>query len=540
MLRSLLAAVSLFALALCTTATGAQGVQLRQQGEATQLVIDGAPFLMLAGELGNSSASDLDYLRPRWATLEALHLNTVLAPVYWELVEPEEGAFDFSLVDGLIRQAREHDMRLVLLWFGSWKNSMSSYAPAWVKRDQARFPRAEGSDGRGFEILSPFSSANRDADARAFAALMRHLREIDRRRHTVLMVQVENEIGMIPEARDHSAAADAEFAGPVPGELMQYLARHRDGLAPALRARWEAHGARTSGSWEHVFGEGPATEEIFMAWHFARYTEAVAAAGQAEYDLPMYVNAALIRPGYAPGAYPSAGPLPQVFDVWRAGAPSIDFLAPDIYFPNFVEWARAYDVPGNAFFVPETGRQPAATPANAFYAFGAHGALGFSPFAIEDFAADDPLGQAYDVLAGLAPLILEHQGKDTLAGVRPAVAFDGTVDDAPAELRFASHTLRVAFVDPFTPREEQDVAAHGGLIIQLGPQEYVVAGKGLTVTFRAGQGMVGIEQIREGRFVAGRWVPGRVLNGDQSHQGRHLRLPPDAFGIQRVRLYRYR
>lgn len=540
MLRSLLAAVSLFALALCTTATGAQGVQLRQQGEATQLVIDGAPFLMLAGELGNSSASDLDYLRPRWATLEALHLNTVLAPVYWELVEPEEGAFDFSLVDGLIRQAREHDMRLVLLWFGSWKNSMSSYAPAWVKRDQARFPRAEGSDGRGFEILSPFSSANRDADARAFAALMRHLREIDRRRHTVLMVQVENEIGMIPEARDHSAAADAEFAGPVPGELMQYLARHRDGLAPALRARWEAHGARTSGSWEHVFGEGPVTEEIFMAWHFARYTEAVAAAGQAEYDLPMYVNAALIRPGYAPGAYPSAGPLPQVFDVWRAGAPSIDFLAPDIYFPNFVEWARAYDVPGNAFFVPETGRQPAATPANAFYAFGAHGALGFSPFAIEDFAADDPLGQAYDVLAGLAPLILEHQGKDTLAGVRPAVAFDGTVDDAPAELRFASHTLRVAFVDPFTPREEQDVAAHGGLIIQLGPQEYVVAGKGLTVTFRAGQGMVGIEQIREGRFVAGRWVPGRVLNGDQSHQGRHLRLPPDAFGIQRVRLYRYR
>src|SRR5690606_15602256 len=169
----------------------------------------------------NSSASDLEYLRPRWATLEALHLNTVLAPVYWELVEPAEGAFDFSLVDGLIRQAREHDMRLVLLWFGSWKNSMSSYAPAWVKRDQARFPRAEGSDGRGLEILSPFSAANRDADARAFAALMRHLRETDGRRRTVLMVQVENEIGMIPEARDHSAVADRQFAAGVPGELLQ-------------------------------------------------------------------------------------------------------------------------------------------------------------------------------------------------------------------------------------------------------------------------------------------------------------------------------
>ncbi len=540
MVRSLPAAFAVCALLSCAAASHAQEVQLRRQGEATQLVVDGEPFLMLAGELGNSSASDLEYLRPRWATLEALHLNTVLAPVYWELVEPAEGAFDFSLVDGLIRQAREHDMRLVLLWFGSWKNSMSSYAPAWVKRDQARFPRAEGSDGRGLEILSPFSAANRDADARAFAALMRHLRETDGRRRTVLMVQVENEIGMIPEARDHSAVADRRFSGAVPGELLQYLARHRDALAPPLRARWEAHGARRQGTWSEVFGEGLATDEIFMAWHFARYTDAVAAAGRAAYDLPMYVNAALIRPGYAPGAYPSAGPLPQVFDVWRAGAPSIDFLAPDIYFPNFVEWARAYDVPGNAFFVPETGRQPGATPANAFYAFGAHGAMGFSPFAIEDFAADDPLGEAYDVLAGLAPLILEHQGKDTLAGVRPAVAFDGTVDETPAEVRMGEHTLHVAFVDPFTPRAEQDVAAHGGLIVQLGPEEYLVAGKGLTVTFSAEQGIVGIEQIREGRYADGRWKPGRVLNGDQNHQGRHLRLPPDAFGIQRVRLYRYR
>jgi beta-galactosidase GanA len=417
---------------------------------------------------------------------------------------------------------------------------MSSYAPAWVKRDLRRFPRAQGSDGRGLEILSPFSEENRDADARAFAALMRHLREIDGRRHTVLMVQVENEIGMIPEARDHSALADARFEDEVPASLLDYLARHRETLAPALRDRWQAQGARTGGSWEEVFGPGLATDEIFMAWHFALYTEAVAAAGKAEYDLPMFVNAALIRPGYEPGRYPSAGPLPQVFDVWRAGAPSIDFLAPDIYFPNFVEWARAYDVRGNAFFVPETGRQPAATPANAFYAFGAHGAMGFSPFAIEDFAPDDPLGEAYAVLEQLAPLILAHQGKGTIAGVRPVVAFDGTVDDAPAGIRMGEHTLHVGFVAPFTPPAEQDIAAHGGLIVQLGPEEYLVAGKGLTVTFSADEGIVGIEQIREGRYVDGRWVPGRVLNGDQSHQGRHLRLPPNAFGIQRVRLYRYR
>jgi beta-galactosidase GanA len=354
------------------------------------------------------------------------------------------------------------------------------------------------------------------------------------------MVQVENEIGMIPEARDHSKAADAHYRDEVPEALLDYLGGHRETLASPLRERWEAQGGRRNGDWEEVFGRGLATDEIFMAWHFAVYTEAVAAAGREHYDLPMFVNAALIRPGYEPGKYPSAGPLPQVFDVWRAGAPTLDFLAPDIYFPNFVEWARAYDVPDNPFFVPETGRQPAATPANAFYAFGAHDAMGFSPFAIEDFPEDDPLGRAYAVLGQLAPLILEHQGTGTIAGVRPVVGFDGAVDDASRDVHLGEYTLHVAFVDPFLPRAEQEVAAHGGLIIQLDREEYLVAGNGLTVTFSANRGIVGIESIREGRYVDGEWLPGRLLNGDESHQGRHLRLPPGGFGIQRVRLYRYR
>ena len=512
---------------------------LRVQGEASQLIVDGQPFLMLAGELGNSTASDLDYLRRHWPRLQALHLNTVLAPVYWELIEPEEGRFDFALVDGLIEDARAHDVRLVLLWFGSWKNSMSSYAPAWVKRDQQRFPRSQTSDGRGLEILSPFSEANRDADTLAFAALMRHLREFDSAQHTVLMVQVENEIGMIPEARDRSEKADRHFAGAVPAALLEYLSANRASLAPALRSRWESRGARSDGAWEEVFGRGLGTDEIFMAWHFAVYTEAVAAAGRAECDVPLFVNAALIRPGRKPGEYPSAGPLPQVFDVWRAGAPTIDFLAPDIYFPNFVEWARAYDVPNNPFFVPETGRQPDATPANAFYAFGAHDAMGFSPFAIESYAENDHLGEAYEILQGLAPLILEHQGKGTIAGVRPTVAFDGTVDESSHDVRLGEFTFHVGFVDPWTPREEQTIAAHGGLIIQLGPQEYLIAGRGLIVTFSADEGIVGIESIWEGAHEDGKWNPGRLLNGDQSHQGRHLRLPPDEYGVQLVRLYRY-
>ncbi|HRE43338.1 MAG TPA: DUF5597 domain-containing protein [Terricaulis sp.] len=532
--RRVLAIAALF-MASCAPAPSAPAhpaPHLRAEGEAVQFIVDGAPYLMLAGELGNSTASDRAYLAARWERLEALHLNTVLAPISWELIEPEEGKFDFSSLEFLIEDARAHDMRLVLLWFGAWKNSMSSYVPAWVKRDSARFPRARTADGRALEILSPFSEANQQADARAFAAMMARLREIDAGRHTVLMVQVENEIGMIPEARDYSEPANTAFAAPVPGELLSYLAAHRQTLAPALRQRWEANGARAAGAWEAVFGRGLATDEIFMAWHFARYTEAVAAAGRAAYNLPLFVNAALIRPGAAPGAYPSAGPLPQVFDVWRAGAPSIDFMAPDIYFPNFVEWARAYDQPGEAFFIPETGRQPEATPANAFYVFGAHASIGFSPFAIEDYAADE-------LLSSIAPLILEHQAKGSIAGVRPVVAFDGSVDESRADVRLGDFILNVRFDDPWTPREAQNLAAHGGLIIQLGPEEYLVAGQGITITFHTEGAIAGIESIHEGAYIDGAWRPGRLLNGDENHQGRHLRLPPGQFGLQRVRLYRY-
>jgi hypothetical protein len=532
-----------FALAAAATSSlaASQPPHLRTKGTTQQLIVDGAPFLMLGGELGNSTASDLKYLQQFWPLFGKLGLNTILAPASWELIEPAEGQFDFRSVDGLLEQARAHDTRVVLLWFGAWKNSMSSYVPAWVKRDQSRFPRAELPGGGGMEILSPFSAANRDADARAFAALMSHLRTFDARHRTVLMVQVENEIGMIPHARDYSAIANKLIAADVPAKLMTYLAAHRSRLAPGLEQRWVANGALMQGRWEQVFGRGPPMEELFMAWHFATYVEAVAAAGKRAYPLPMFVNAALVRPGRQPGEYPSAAPLPHLIDVWRAGAPSIDFLAPDIYFPNFVEWARAYAVLGNPLFVPETGRAPEATPANGFFAIGELDAMGFSPFAIESYSADDALGNAYAVLRQIAPLVLEHQGDDTMIGVRPPVSFDGVVDDRPQSFRLGDYTLHVAFkAATQEPAPQRKIEAHGGLIIRLGADEYLVAGKGLIVTFSTEGATAGIESIHEGTFVDGRWAPGRLLNGDESHQGRHLRIPESMFGIQRVRLYRYR
>jgi beta-galactosidase GanA len=267
-------------------------------------------------------------------------------------------------------------------------------------------------------------------------------------------------------------------------------------------------------------------------------------AGKAAYPLPMYVNTALNRPGKAPGEYPSGGPLPHLFEAWRAGAPSLDFLAPDIYFANFVELATRYARPDNALFIPEANNaDKAEVAANAFYAFGKLGTIGFSPFAIE--SADDrqpnALARAYAVLEQLSPAILSNQG---ISGFRPPVLYDGTVNDQPVSEVLGPYRFTVSFIDTQSPKAEQNISSHGGLIVRVGPEDYLVAGQGLIVTFEPVGGpalAAGIDSDWEGTFdAAGTWVPGRLLNGDQTHQGRHLRLAPGQFQIQRVRLYQYR
>ena len=519
---------------------------LEQRGNTTQLIVDGKPFLILGGELYNNSATSLDYMQPIWPRLTAMHLNTVLAAVSWGMLERSEGQFDYTLLDGLIRDARAHHLRLVLLWFGSWKNSWSSYAPDWVKRDFERFPRAQLANSSGTERLTAFSEANRDADARAFAAFMRRIREVDGDAHTVIMVQVENEVGMLPDARDHSPAANAAYSQPVPKELMDYLREHKEALNPELRAKWQAAGFATSGNWEAVFGPGLETEDLFMAWHYARYIGKVTEAGKAQYNLPMFANAALIRPSYAPGQYNSGGPLAHSMDIWKAAAPQLDFLAPDIYF-EFKKWCGNYDRPGNPLFIPEAaGGVPGA--ANVFYAVGGHGALGFSPFGIDGMPgaeSEEELSRSYDVLSQLAPLLLENGPKGRVA----AVLLEDLTPSQRVQLGdytlnvFASRARRPMPAGPDYPQSPQVGTPHG-IFLAAGPDEFYMAGSGVTVTFAPnspGPPMAGLATVEEGEFVDGRWTPGRTLAGDDTDQGNGISLRGGrGAGIVHVNLYRYR
>jgi hypothetical protein len=528
-LKSLFAAgiVSVFSAALLSAQTPPP--RLESNGPATQLIVDGHPFLILGGELLNSSSSSLDYMKPIWPRMTALGLNTVITPLTWELIEPTEGSYDFALVDGLLAQARAEHQKVVFLWLASWKNGMSSYAPVWVKRDTKRFPRVI-QHGAPIEVLSPASAALQQADARAYATLMQHIAQVDSADRTVLMMQVENEVGVLGDSRDRSDAANQAFADAVPAELTAYLKAHRDTLYPELRQLWEDNGARATGTWAQVFGDSSRADEIFMAWHYARFIQAVTASGKAAYNIPMYVNTWLGGADAAPGDYPSGGPQPRVVDIWHAAGSSIDVYAPDLYASNFMEWCQRYHRAGNPLFMPET-RGGAAGAANVFYAIGEEAGFGFSPFAI-DMLDSDPKGDlasSYKAIASIMPQVTAAQAAGQIHG------FTLTKEHSSVEFTMGGYTLHVTLDEIFGMRSDEGY----GLILAEGPDKFLGLGKGFRVAFTPRSGPpAGIAAVDEGRMVDGQWAPGRRLNGDENDQGHGWRFSPTQVSLERVTLYR--
>ena len=496
---------------------------LQRKGDAVRLIVDGRPFLMLSGETHNSSSTNLDYIDAVFSKLNMLGLNSAITPITWELFEPIEGEYDFALVDGIVGSARRHDLRLTLLWFGSWKNGVSSYVPEWVKRDTKRFPRCQGSSNRNTkDVLTPLCEENRNADARAFAALMRHIKEIDGEQHTVIMMQVENEVGIKPEPRDLSQLGDDTFNSPVPKELIDYLVSHRDELHPELLDRWQSAGGKTEGTWPEVFGASPGSDEVFSAWHYAKYINEVTRAGKAEYPLPMYVNAWLRGDGAAIGTYPTGGPVAHMHDVWRAAAPDIDFFAPDIYDSAFKEVCLRYTRNGNPLMIPEASYDDAAA-ARAYWAFGEHDAMCFAPFGIESIDGEHPLTSTYRILDQLMPMIVAAQGTDRMIGIYRQ-RNDEPSPDGPLVLGDWNVNLR--YLDRDIPKDTRTPI--GGIVIQTGDDEFIVAGYGFSVNFGArtpGLRNTAILSVELGHIEDGRFVGDLRLNGDETGANYVAKIP---------------
>lgn len=486
---------------------------LRSHDGRHALFVDGAPFLILGGQCGNSSAWP-STLPSVWSAITALHANTLEAPVYWEQLEPEPGHFDFANVDALLEGARSHHVRLVLLWFATWKNGSPHYMPLWMKREPGRYPRMVGRDGRVVDSASPFAPATLEADCRAFAALMRHLREVDATR-TVIMVQVENESGTWGSVRDFSPAAQAAFAAPVPATLLRAL--HLEN--------------RTGQTWSKVFGAD--ADETFHAWSVASFIGKVAAAGKSEYPLPMYTNAALRDPLHPPpaSAYESGGPTDNMIPVWKAAAPALDLLAPDIYLPGDAPYRRVlslYGRPDNALFIPETGRSPVF--ARFVYAALDHGAIGWSPFGIDH--PGPPLAPVAANFELLSPAMrefarLSYEGRLHAS----AEAVETHVEEIPLGRWTAVVSYGAARMFGKAPPPKGNPEPVGGAIIaQLGTDSFLVTGRFCRVDFRLSNPSSPLQReflrVEEGSYNDGRFVPTRIWNGDETDLGLNFRGGP--------------
>lgn len=553
---------------LCVTVIQAADISLHKQGSATQLYVDGKPFVILGGELGNSSASSPADIARIFPKLQRMNLNTLLVPVYWDMVEPVEGDFDFSLIDTTLEEARRCGLKVVFLWFGAWKNSMSCYAPSWFKSDYKKYPRAYTSEGKPLEIASAFSENVYQADSRAFKAWLSHLADVDKD-GTVLMVQIENEIGMLEDARDYSAAAQREYDKGVPSQLMAFLEKNKKSLHPQLLERWRDNGMKRAGSWREVFGDDIYSDEYFMAWNYAAYVERLAREARDILGRPLYVNAAMNSRGRKPGEYPSAGPLAHLKDIWHAAAPTVDILSPDLYDKGFTDWVAQYHTSDNPLFIPEIRRFD-GNAAQAYYVISEHDAIGISPFSIEN-GSDSPQStpvRGYAALRDLMPLLVKYQGK----GVMNGFYFDNDSTERILRHDGLKITANHYFTLPWDPRatDGSEWMPVGGVIIRLAPDEYIIAGTGIVVKFenetessvKRNLGEDGFLNAGSDRNAAPSWGGGmraglasvdevavnpdgtlqfvRRYNGDETHQGRHVRIGVDDFQVLHVKLYQYK
>ena len=527
------------ALAACTflfSLAAAPMPQIIKQGGKFNLLVDGKPFILLGGQVNNSSGWP-ERMKEIWPVFKTMNANTAEIPVYWETVEPRQGEFHFEAVDQIIKDARAQRLRLVLLWFATWKNGVMDYAPEWVKQDPVKFPRMIDAGGKPVRVLSPHSETTMNADRAAFAALMRHLKEVDGDEHTVILVQVENEPGSLFTDRDHSPVANQAFEGPAPAAL------------------------KRGGTWTQAFGAE--ADEAFAAWHVARYVNEVASAGKKEYGLPLYVNVWLreaknfMRPGEA---YPSGGATSNMLDVWKAATPAIDVIAPDIYVTDYVtyrEVCQSYGRPDNALLIPETGGF-GNFARYMFYALADYSAVGFAPFGIDRISGGTVPAGIPGVAAGQSLMDLVRPMLDNYRLLAPAVdkiaEWQGT-----GKLRSAVEedqiTERLLFFSRYEVLTQfgRPQASYGGtfasgterrtgraMIAEIAADEFVLIGFDARVRFEPARGSKAKSAqfvwVEEGKFEGSEWKPSRRLNGDETFFGVSL---PSQGGILRVKLMAY-
>lgn len=504
-----------------------------------QLYIDGKPFLVRGAELQNSSLSSAQHMSELWEKLVAFNLNTVLGPVTWDQIEPEEGKFDFTEIDKVIKDARANGLKLVLLWFGSWKNGQSSYAPTWVKKNTDRFPRMDVNtrDGtRKVEVLAWHGKETLVADQKAFAKLMNHIKVYDQKHQTVIMMQVENEVGLLGDSRDRSFRASELFNQPVPTEFVQFIQNDWDNLHYTLKEHLDPKIQKKllneNSSWPQFFGESVYTDELFMAYNYAKYVEEVAAIGKKEYNIPVFTNVwqnnsangSTAAGGIYPGDYPTGGAVGQVLDVWLQFAPTLSFVSPDIYLSDYEERCQWYTHKNQPYFVPEQRRDDVGAR-HMWRAVGEYAAIGACPFGIDTLEIGNDWQSHYELLKKVEPFLLDARLKGRI--VTGFYADEAKDDEDQAKLItskiFEKYTLTIERARVYG----RAAGAYGLVISTDDPDKFILVGAGFQVRARANDDArtAGIASFKEKHIVNGKMETLRFLNGDETQSGSVLCMP---------------
>lgn len=509
--------------------------EIRKENNIYTLYVDDKPFTMLCGEVHNSSASDIRYMEEQvWPRLRELHMNSILVPVYWEMIEKKEGEFDFTALEQLAFQAEREGLKVGILWFGLWKNGISSYVPEWVKLDTSRFFRVKDRFGKSMEVVSPFCRQAVQADAYAFYKLMECIKKINMKNQTVILVQVENEVGLLGSDRDYSQIAQECYKQEIPDNVSQLYDK--------------------SGTWEQAFGERAA--EVFMEYAYAQAIGRIAEKGKEAYPLPMCVNAWIEKFPWRPGGYPSGGPIARYIPLWKMLANSISVFAPDVYTSDFIEICKEYQVNDNPLLIPEH-RRDIKNISHLFYAVGACNALCFSPFGVEDFLMEPEnrkgignpqimsilnidrsawecektgafLKKAYALLDSTMETIYQFRKRGKVYGFLRKNEYEkGTV------IHLSTCDVRIDYLD-----QKQETPKAAGILIETGNYELYVIG----VNFRFSllpklneKRELGILEYSEGQFLNGAFHKGRILNGDE----RYCMMLMEEPELQRVKWYFY-
>ena len=388
-------------------------------------------------------------------------------------------------------------------------------------------------------MLSIFHSEAQQSDAKAFSKLMAHVKEVDEKHSTVVMVQVENETGLLGDSRDRSAAAEKRFNEPVPSKLLETLNAERKNLRPELLDNLSKLMTSSKGSWPEAFGYSRQTDELFMAYHYALYLDQVASAGKAAYPLPLYSNVwqnyvgedsdndfpIVAGGGGTPGDYPSGGGVINTLDIWQLFAPNLDFIAPDVYLNEYSSSCAKYRHRDQPLFIPEQRRDEYGAR-RSWVAYGSYAALGTSPFGIDTLTPEEnPFRRHYGLMKQMSKHILQAQRDNTSIGfLFDELEADGRDTSPEVTKKFGQWNLTIQRSFVFGKP-----APGSGMVIHKGGNRFVLIGWGFQVVFKHESApFTGILRFEEKEVQEdGSLKTLRQLNGDETRSGLFCIMPTD-------------